>query len=230
MPVAPGRRDQRGEAVQQFEGRQDLADAPAGSRLGALVDEMLGIDLPQPVLRKGRAGAVAQQALPPLPVVSFDAHPGVERETAAVLAAAQGFALGLIEQAASNEKADDPFAQRRLQSRQRLRAEGRLLETQARGLLPPKRTRGCVDGHRHSPGALHAAGLICVTSLREGSPQAVLRRRPVPLKWTPKSRQESGVFNLTVSQPSPCALSPATRALSETFDQLKAEPVADRGD
>jgi len=55
-----------------------------------------------------------------------------------VRAAAQGFALGLIEQAASNEKADDPFAQRRLQSRQRLRAEVRLLETQTRGLLPKK--------------------------------------------------------------------------------------------
>lgn len=138
MPVAPGRRDQRGEAIEQFEGRQDLADAPARSRLGALIDEVLRIDLPQPFLREGRAGAVAQQALPPLPVVPFDAHASVEREAAAVRAAALGFAIGRIEQAAPNEKADDPFAQRRLQSRQRLRAEVRLLETQTRGLLPKK--------------------------------------------------------------------------------------------
>jgi hypothetical protein len=45
------------------------------------MDEMIRIDLPQTFLRKGRAAAIAQQAVPTLPVAPVDAHTGVERET-----------------------------------------------------------------------------------------------------------------------------------------------------
>jgi len=38
------------------------------------------------------------------------------------------------------------------------------------------------------------------------------------------------IASLTVSQASPCVLSPATRTLSEAFDQLKAELVTDCAD
>lgn len=86
--MSPGRRNQGGEAVHEFERCQDLADASTRPRLGALIDQVLRIDLPQPFLRKGRAGALAQQALQPLAVVGFDAHAGVEGEAAAVLAQA----------------------------------------------------------------------------------------------------------------------------------------------
>lgn len=114
------------------------AHRAARPRLGAFVDEMIRIDLPQPLLRKGRAGTVAQQALPPLRVVPFDAHAGVERETAAVLAAAHCFAIGLVQQAAPDEEVDDPFPEGRLQLCQTIRCEARFLKTQTLGILPEK--------------------------------------------------------------------------------------------
>jgi len=48
VSVSPGRRDQRSETVHEFERRQDLADAPARSRLVAFIDEVFRIDLAQP--------------------------------------------------------------------------------------------------------------------------------------------------------------------------------------
>jgi hypothetical protein len=62
-------RDESGEAVEQFQARQQQRSVPARTGLGALVEQTLGIEFAQPVQGKPRAGAIAQQPLTPRAVV-----------------------------------------------------------------------------------------------------------------------------------------------------------------
>jgi hypothetical protein len=60
MPVLPGRRDQRGDATDQFQRREDDQGASVRTRFGQAVDQPLRVEYLQPVGREGRTGAVAQ--------------------------------------------------------------------------------------------------------------------------------------------------------------------------
>jgi hypothetical protein len=57
------RRHHRGEAVEQLERGHALRAAAAGARFRGLVDEVLAVELAQPVQGERWPGAIAQQAL-----------------------------------------------------------------------------------------------------------------------------------------------------------------------
>ena len=130
MPVPPRRWNQRSQSLQQFEWRQDLAHPSAWSRLGAFIDQVFRVNFPQPFLREGRPGAVAEQALQTLPVVGLDADTGIQREAAAVLALFDGSTSLFLQQATAHELAHDPLPQRRRQFRFSFRGEADFLKIQ----------------------------------------------------------------------------------------------------
>nr|WP_287635228.1 hypothetical protein [Accumulibacter sp.] len=78
MPMPARRRNRRWQTLDQFERRQHYADAAAETRLDALLDQVLGVDLTQALQREGRASAIPQQPFQAWPVGTFDAHAGVE--------------------------------------------------------------------------------------------------------------------------------------------------------
>jgi len=61
------------------------ADASSRPRFHALIDQILGVDFPQPFQRKGGTGAVAQQTFQAIARVGPDTFQGIDREAAAVL-------------------------------------------------------------------------------------------------------------------------------------------------
>ncbi len=71
---------------------------------------MLGIDLPQPLQRKDRSGAVAQQALQSGTILSFDAYAGIERETAAVFPGRHGLGVVRFEETPPGERSQKSAA------------------------------------------------------------------------------------------------------------------------
>lgn len=113
---------------------------PSNGFISPPLNEVLRVDLPQPLLRKGRTGAVAEQPFQPLPVVGFDAHAGIERKTAVVLSTAYGLAIGLVQNAAPNKEADDPFPNRRLQLYLPFQRDTHFLKAPGLGILSRKQT------------------------------------------------------------------------------------------
>ena len=83
MTMLPGRRNQRGDATDQLQRREDDLGAPVRTRFGQAVDQPLRVELLQPVCCEGRTSAVAQQTLQALAVVGLDAHARIQREKAA---------------------------------------------------------------------------------------------------------------------------------------------------
>ncbi len=79
------RRNQRRQTLEPFERREHQADAAAGTRLDALIDQVFGVDFTPALQCEGRSGAVAQQPFQARAVGPFDAHADVEREAAPVL-------------------------------------------------------------------------------------------------------------------------------------------------
>jgi hypothetical protein len=73
-------RDQRGQPLEQFQGTQPQLGAPVRLGLGEAIDELLVAGLLEPLQRKGRARAVAQQPLQPDAVVAFDADRSIQRK------------------------------------------------------------------------------------------------------------------------------------------------------
>lgn len=68
MATPARRRNQCRQTLDQFVRREQQSDAAAGTRLDALIDQVFGVDFTQSFQRKGRPGAVAQQALQTLAV------------------------------------------------------------------------------------------------------------------------------------------------------------------
>ena len=78
MPMTARGWNQRRQTLDQFERRQHQADATAGTRLDALIDQVFGVDFTQALEREGRASAIPQQTFQTRAVGAFDAHAGVE--------------------------------------------------------------------------------------------------------------------------------------------------------
>ena len=85
MTMLPGRRNQRGDAADQLQRREDDLGAPVRTRFGQAVEQPLRVELLQPVGGDGRMSAVAQQPFQALAVVGLDAHARIQREPAAVV-------------------------------------------------------------------------------------------------------------------------------------------------
>ncbi len=64
VAVNSRRRHQRGEAIEQLERGQELRAVPARTLFGARVEQMVGIDLAQPVQGERRAGRNRRRAAP----------------------------------------------------------------------------------------------------------------------------------------------------------------------
>jgi hypothetical protein len=73
-------RDQRGQPLDQFQGREPQLGMPIGLRPGEAIDELLVTDLFQPLQREKRTRAVAQQPLQPCAIGTVDANRGIERK------------------------------------------------------------------------------------------------------------------------------------------------------
>lgn len=76
--------NQRRQTPNQFERREHQADAAAGTRLDALVDQVFGVDFRPALQREGRASSIPQQPFQARAVGAFDAHAGIDREAATV--------------------------------------------------------------------------------------------------------------------------------------------------
>lgn len=93
------------QTLDQFERGEHQADATARAWLDAFIDQVLGIDFTQSLQRKGRPGAIPQQAFQALPVRRLDAHAGIEREAPAVIPGAHGLRVFPLEQTAPGQRA-----------------------------------------------------------------------------------------------------------------------------
>ena len=74
MAVKARRRHQGGEAVEQLERGQELRAPAAGARFRVVGEEVLAVELAQPVQGERWPGAVTQQTLASGTVSSLDAH------------------------------------------------------------------------------------------------------------------------------------------------------------
>ena len=72
--------------LDQFERRQYQPNTAAGTRPDALMDRAFNVDLTQTPQRQGGSSAVPQQPFQGLTLRRFDAHAGVERKAATVVA------------------------------------------------------------------------------------------------------------------------------------------------
>jgi len=82
--VKARRRHQGGEAVEQLERGQELRAPAAGARFRVVVEEVLAVELAQPVQGERWPGAVTQQTLASGTVSSLDAHRGIDGKATAV--------------------------------------------------------------------------------------------------------------------------------------------------
>ena len=78
MSMSARRRNQRRQTLDQFEWREQQADAAAGTWLDALIDQVCDVDFTPTLQREDRSSAGAQQPFQALAVGPFDAHAGVE--------------------------------------------------------------------------------------------------------------------------------------------------------
>ena len=108
--VQARRRDQRGQPVEQFERREAQLGAPIGLGLGEAIDEPVVADLLEPLQRKRRAGAIAQQPFQPGAVGAFDAHRGIQGEAPAVVPAGHVARIGWVERTGAGEPAQHASA------------------------------------------------------------------------------------------------------------------------
>jgi hypothetical protein len=81
------------------------ADAAAGTRLDALVDQVFGVDFTPALQREGRTSAIPQQPFQARAVGAFDAHAGVEREAATVLPTRHRLGVFRLKHTAAGERA-----------------------------------------------------------------------------------------------------------------------------
>jgi hypothetical protein len=82
MAVAPGRRDQCREMVDQLQRCERQRRGAIALWFGQPIGDLLVIDQLQAFERERRAGTIAQQPLQAGAIVRRDAHRGIQRETA----------------------------------------------------------------------------------------------------------------------------------------------------
>jgi len=107
MPVLARWWNQRGETLDELQGREDELSAPIGTGFWQGVDQPVGIELLQALGGERSAGAIAQQPFQPAPVVGGDAYRGVQGEPAAVVPPRHLLAVVFVDQPAPNKCAQD---------------------------------------------------------------------------------------------------------------------------
>jgi hypothetical protein len=103
-------RDQCGQTLDQFQGTEAQLGAPVGLGLGQAIDQLVVAELFEPLQRKRRARAVAQQTLQAGAVGAFDPDRGIQREAPAVVPACHGARIGVVEMADAGEPAQHALA------------------------------------------------------------------------------------------------------------------------
>lgn len=121
--LAPRRRDQGGEPVEQFQGREGQRGAAVRLRFRKPIDDPLGIDLGQPFQSKGWPGTIAQQPLQPGAVIPGNPHRRIERK-ATLLPGQHRFGVRSLQQPAAGKPPQHPPAHLRGDGRERLRGQG----------------------------------------------------------------------------------------------------------
>jgi hypothetical protein len=114
MPMSAWRRNQRRQTLDQFEGREHEADAAAGTRLDALVDQVFGVDFTPALQREGRASAIPQQTFQTRAVGALDAQAGVEREAATMRPVRHRLGVFRLEHTAADQRAQQTAADLRV--------------------------------------------------------------------------------------------------------------------
>ncbi|MEA3274904.1 MAG: hypothetical protein U9Q81_06345 [Pseudomonadota bacterium] len=109
IAVAARWRDQGGQVVDELQRGERQGCVTIAQGLGQMVDNLVFVDLLDPVEGEPRAGAVTQQPLPPCPAAPADTHRGIEREPAVVPREHVAGVIG-IEQTAAGEPAQHPVA------------------------------------------------------------------------------------------------------------------------
>jgi len=110
MPMSARRRNQRRQTLDQFERCEHQADAAAGTRLDALVDQVFGVDFTPTLQREGRASAIPQQPFQARAVGAFDAHAGVECEAATMRPVCHRLGVFRLKHTASGQRAQQTAA------------------------------------------------------------------------------------------------------------------------
>jgi len=101
---------QRGEAIEQLQRSQDLRAGLARTLSGALVEQVLGIELAQPVQGERWPRAVTQQPLAPGAVDGRDTHRHIDGEAAAMFPLRHRLRAIARQQTAMHKHAQQPPA------------------------------------------------------------------------------------------------------------------------
>jgi hypothetical protein len=104
------RRDQRGDALDELQGREEELGTSVGTRLWQVVDQPVPIQLLDPLRGERRSGTITQQPHEPAPVMRFDARGCIQGESAAVVPLFHVPALVLVQDPAPYESAQDAAA------------------------------------------------------------------------------------------------------------------------
>jgi len=110
MPMLARRRDQRGDALDELQGREVELGTSVGTRLWQVVDQPVPIQLLDPLRGERRSGTITQQPLEPAPVMRFDARGCIQGESAAVLPLFPVPAILLVQYPAPHEGPQDAAA------------------------------------------------------------------------------------------------------------------------
>jgi hypothetical protein len=105
VAVEARRREQRGQPLDQFQGREPQLGATIGLGLGETIDELLVAKLLEPLQGEGWARAVAQQPLQAGAVGAYDPDRSIQREASAVVPAGHLARIGGIERAGAGKPA-----------------------------------------------------------------------------------------------------------------------------
>ena len=124
MTMLPGRRNQRGDATDQLQRREDDLGAPVRTRFGQAEDQPLRVEFLQPVGSEGGTGAVAQQAFQALAVVGCEAHARIQREPAALGPPFHLLAGLCVDPSTAHECSEDAAAHLRLHDPHRIGVDG----------------------------------------------------------------------------------------------------------
>ena len=87
-------RDQCGQPLDQFQGREAQFGTPIGLGLIEAIDELVVTELLEPLQGEGRAGTITQQALQAGVVLAFDPDRGIDREASTMVPA--GHLVGIV--------------------------------------------------------------------------------------------------------------------------------------
>ena len=114
VTVDAGWRQDRGEPIEELQGREAQRSASGGIGLGEEVEDLIGAatDEVEPFEGKGRPGTIADQPFQSVPVGGLDADAPIEAKPATVLPAQHILGLLGLQEAVADHVTEDPGADR----------------------------------------------------------------------------------------------------------------------